>query len=80
MNPELIKEGEFRDDGTMEDNDLQSKTNNEVYAAEHMDYIRKVLGIVAVQMAFTFSLCIISNITGATIFKSIPLLVLCLIG
>lgn len=41
MNPKLIKEGEFHDDGTIEDNDLQAKME------DHVGFVRKVLGIVA---------------------------------
>jgi FtsH-binding integral membrane protein len=52
VNPQLIKDGEFRDDGTMEDQDLMIKDE----AEDHIGYVRKVLGIVATQMTFTFLL------------------------
>lgn len=41
VNPQLIKEGEFQDDGTIEDSDLQTKSEDQVA------FVRKVLGIVA---------------------------------
>jgi len=55
VNPELIKEGEV-DDGTQVDNDLKQAETE-----EHIGFIRKVLGIVAFQMSFTFFLCILST-------------------
>jgi len=40
----------------MEDNDLKQYEKE-----EHIDYVRKVLGIVSVQMTFTFVLCILAS-------------------
>ena len=51
MNPDLIAAGEFKDDGMIEDNDLRVKDQER---DEHIGFIRKVLGIVACQMALTF--------------------------
>lgn len=44
VDPRLVKEGEVRDDGTIEDNDLMAKAAED---EDQIDYIRKVLGIVA---------------------------------
>jgi hypothetical protein len=43
VDPRLIKEGELKSDEAIEDNDLKTQE-----AEEQIDYIRKVLGIVAV--------------------------------
>ena len=54
VNPELIKE----DDGVQVDNDLKQ---NNADTEEHIDFVRKVLGIVTIQVGFTFLLCLISS-------------------
>lgn len=58
VDPRLINEGEIKSDQIIEDNDLKTQE-----AEEHIDYIRKVLGIVTVQMIFTFALCVLSSIS-----------------
>lgn len=76
VNPQLIADGEFKDDGIMEDSDLQTKTD------EHIGFVRKVLGIVATQMALTFSLALLASAhePSGKFFKSTPVLTLSLIG
>lgn len=54
MNPELIKEGHV--DGVQNEDALKNADTE-----EHIEYIRKVLGIVTVQMSFTFALCVLST-------------------
>ena len=55
--PQLIKDGEVRsDDNLGEDSDLKQYERE-----EHIDFVRKVLGIVACQMSVTFLLCIMSS-------------------
>jgi len=75
VNPQLIKDGEI-DDGTQVDNDLKEAENE-----EQIDYIRKVLGIVAFQMTFTFLLAVLSaaNPTAGTFFKKPSTIILAFI-
>ena len=54
--PKLIRTGELRSDENLEDHDLK-----QMEAEEHIDYVRKVLGIVTVQMALTFALCALAS-------------------
>ncbi len=56
VDPRLIKEGQVRSDENLDDTDLK-----QMEAEEHIDYVRKVLGIVAVQMTFTFSLAVLAS-------------------
>ena len=73
VDPELVKNGEFQDDGTVQDNDLK-----QAEAEEHIDYIRKVLGIVTVQMTATFALCALSSASPSfgNFFKNPLILIL----
>ena len=57
MDPKLIKDGQVRSDDNLDDNDLKH-----MEAEEHIGYVRKVLGIVSVQMAATFLLCVLASI------------------
>ena len=71
VNPELIKQGEI--DGGNIDGDLKDAETE-----EHIGFVRKVLGIVTVQMSFTFLLCVLSSNSKAlgTFFKNPLVLIL----
>ena len=74
VNPQLEKEGEIdrgNIDGDLKDAEME----------EHIGYIRKVLGIVSVQMAFTFLLCVISsnNKAAGAFFKKPGTIIIALI-
>jgi len=79
--PKLIKEGEVRSDENLEDSDLKQYEQE-----EHIGFIRKVLGIVTIQMGVTFLFCVISSLNdkaGAffkhplTLILSFILLIFC---
>jgi len=53
----LIKDGEVRSDQNIDDNDMKQYERE-----EHIDFVRKVLGIVSVQMSITFFFCVVASI------------------
>ena len=58
-----------------EDNDLKQ---NNADTEEHIDFVRKVLGIVTIQVGFTFLLCLMSSAFpfAAAFFKNPGVLIL----